>query len=71
MKLSKSPTFDKRRPLHAGAVIWQLTQVLWVGGLWTVHFGLLPALGQVGVAPLLIEDIGRQLGALLVGFAVF
>jgi hypothetical protein len=50
-------------------VIWQLTQVLWVGGLWMLHFGLLPALVQVGIAPLLVEDIASQVGTLLVGFA--
>jgi hypothetical protein len=52
-------------------VIWQLTQVLWVGGLWMLHFGLLPALVKVGIAPLLVEDIARQVGTLLVAFASF
>ena len=69
--MSKSSTFDRRRPLHAGGIVWQLTQVLWVGGLWMLHFGLLPALAQVGMAPLLVEDIGSQLATLLVGFAAF
>lgn len=52
-------------------MIWQLTQVLWVGGLWILHFGLLPALVKVGIAPLLVEDIARQVGTLLVAFASF
>ncbi|UVJ44729.1 MFS transporter [Pseudomonas sp. LS1212] len=52
-------------------MIWQLTQVLWVGGLWVLHFGLLPALAYVGLAPLLVEDVGRQVSMLLVAFAAF
>ncbi|PRA57142.1 MULTISPECIES: hypothetical protein [Pseudomonas] len=52
-------------------MIWQLTQVFWVGGLWMLHFGLLPALGKVGLAPLLIEDIGSLMASLLVAFAAF
>lgn len=35
-----------------------------------MHFVLLPALGQIGLASLLIEDVGNQLKPLLVGFAV-
>ncbi len=69
--MSKSPTFERPHSRHAGAVIWQLTQVLWVGGLWMLHFGLLPALVKVGIAPLLVEDIARQVGTLLVAFASF
>jgi hypothetical protein len=34
-----------------------------------LHFGVLPALVKVGIAPLLVEDIGSQTGTLLVGFA--
>ncbi|QXI27830.1 MFS transporter [Pseudomonas vanderleydeniana] len=51
-------------------MLWQLAQMLWVGGLWLLHVGLLPVLAQIGLAPLLIEEIGGQLGSLLVGFAV-
>ncbi|KPA91551.1 MULTISPECIES: hypothetical protein [Pseudomonas] len=51
-------------------MLWQLAQMLWVGGLWLLHVGLLPVLAQIGLAPLLIEEIGAQLGVLLVGFAV-
>ncbi|VVO09489.1 MFS transporter [Pseudomonas fluorescens] len=50
-------------------MLWQLTQMLWVGGVWLLHIGLLPVLGQIGLAPLLIEEIGNLLSALLVGFA--
>ncbi|SEN49960.1 hypothetical protein SAMN04487857_11930 [Pseudomonas sp. ok272] len=50
-------------------MLWQLTQVLWVGGLWLLQIGLLPMLGQIGLAPLLIDEISRTLSPLLVGFA--
>lgn len=69
--MSKSNTSDRRRGFAAAPAIWQLTQVLWVGGLWMLHFGLLPALGQIGLAPLLIEDIGSLMASLLVAFAAF
>jgi len=57
------------RPLRAGAMLWQLTQMLWVGGLWLLHIGLLPVLGRIGLAPLLIDEIAGMLDALMVGFA--
>jgi hypothetical protein len=50
-------------------MLWQLTQMLWVGGLWLLHIGLLPVLRQIGLAPLLVEEITSLLSALLVGFA--
>ena len=50
-------------------MFWQLTQMLWVGGLWLLHIGLLPVLGQIGLAPLLIDEIAGMLNALMVGFA--
>ncbi|MVV48474.1 MFS transporter [Pseudomonas sp. PB120] len=50
-------------------MLWQLTQMLWVGGLWLLHIGLLPALGQIGLAPLLIDEIAGMMNALVVGFA--
>ncbi|MBW8353303.1 MULTISPECIES: MFS transporter [unclassified Pseudomonas] len=50
-------------------MLWQLTQMLWVGGLWLLHLGLFPVLGQIGLAPLLIEEISTLLSALLVGFS--
>ncbi|MBI6616735.1 MFS transporter [Pseudomonas corrugata] len=50
-------------------MIWQLAQMLWVGGVWLLHVGLLPVLGQIGLAPLLIDEIASMLTALLVGFS--
>ncbi|WP_421527258.1 MFS transporter [Pseudomonas brenneri] len=50
-------------------MLWQLTQMLWVGGLWLLHLGVLPVLGMIGLAPLLIDEIGGLLSTLLVGFA--
>lgn len=67
--MSKFATSKRRRPLRAGALLWQLTQMLWVGGLWLLHIGLLPVLGKIGLAPLLIDEIAGMLDALMVGFA--
>lgn len=50
-------------------MLWQLTQMLWVGGLWLLHIGLLPVLGRIGLAPLLIDEISGTLSTLLVGFS--
>ena len=50
-------------------MLWQFAQMLWVGGLWLLHLGVLPVLGMIGLAPLLIDEIGGLLSALLVGFA--
>ncbi|WLG91223.1 MFS transporter [Pseudomonas cucumis] len=50
-------------------MLWQLTQMLWVGGVWLLHIGLLPVLGRVGLAPLLIDEIAGVLNTLMVGFA--
>lgn len=55
----------------AGAIIWQLAQVLWVGGLWFLQLGVMPALTHIGLAPVLIQDVGAQMTALLVGFCAF
>lgn len=68
--MSKSVIF-KRQPLRAGVISWQLAQTFWVGGLWLLHFVMLPALEKLGLAPLLIEEIGGLLGPLLIGFAAF
>ena len=68
MRLSKSATSERRRPLRAGAMLWQLAQMLWVGGLWLLHIGLLPVLGRIGLAPLLIDEIVGMLTALMVAF---
>lgn len=67
--MSKSAIF--KRPSRAGSISWQLAQTFWVGGLWLLHFVMLPALGKVGLAPLLIEDVSSALSPLMVGFAAF
>jgi hypothetical protein len=36
-----------------------------------LYFGLLPTLAKVGLAPLLVEDIGKLVASLLVAFAAF
>ncbi len=56
--------------LGAGAIAWLLAQTLWVGGLWLLHFLVLPALGHWGLAPLLVEEIGAALSAVLVGLTL-
>lgn len=68
--MSKSVIF-KRQPLRAGAISWQLAQTFWVGGLWLLHFVMLPALEKMGLAPLLIEEVSAALSPLLIGFAAF
>ncbi|VEF08536.1 major facilitator superfamily permease [Pseudomonas fluorescens] len=50
-------------------MLWQLTQMLWVGGLWLIHLGLQPALGEIGLAPLLIDEVASAFEVLVVGFA--
>jgi len=53
----------------AGAISWLLAQALWVGGLWLLHFLLLPAISNIGLASLLVEEISGALRPLLVGLA--
>ncbi len=53
----------------SGRVAWQLTQTLWVGGLWMWLFVMLPALQRFGLAPMLIDDIADFMRPRLVGFA--
>ncbi|MEJ1226028.1 MULTISPECIES: MFS transporter [unclassified Pseudomonas] len=50
-------------------MLWQLTQMLWVGGLWLLHIGMLPVLARIGLAPLLIDEIAGMLTLLLVIFS--
>lgn len=50
----------------AGTVAWLLAQALWVGGLWLLHFLLLPAIAKVGLASLLVEELSDTLRPLLV-----
>ena len=59
------------QPLRAGAITWQLAQTFWVGGLWLLQFVVLPALGKIGLAPLLIHEVASSLRPLLIGFAAF
>lgn len=56
--------------MRSGRVAWQLCQTLWVGGIWMLHFVLLPALDRFGLAPLLIDEIAAFMRPVLVGFAV-
>lgn len=67
MRLSKSATSKSQQLSRAAAVSWQLAQTLWVGGLWLLQFVILPAIGQIGLAPLLVEEIATRLVPLLVG----
>ena len=57
--------------MRAGAISWQLAQTFWVGGLWLLQFVVLPALGKIGLAPLLIHEVASSLRPLLIGFAAF
>ena len=66
MRLSRSVIF--KQPLAATAVSWQLAQTFWVGGLWLLHFFLLPALTHYGLAPLLVDELGQALSRVLIGF---
>lgn len=66
----KSATPD-RQSLNAGAISWLLAQTFWVGGLWLLQFVVLPALGKIGLAPLLVETVADGLKPLLLGFAGF
>lgn len=67
--MSKS---DTSRTLWVGVSVigWRLAQTFWVGGLWLSHFAVLPVLGKIGLAPLLVEDVAATLVPLLVGFSV-
>ncbi|UXY55956.1 DUF4149 domain-containing protein [Pseudomonas tohonis] len=60
-----------RRRFRAATASWQLAQTLWVGGLWLLHFVVVPSLERVGLAPLLVEEITRSLTPLLVAFTAF
>ncbi|AOE87477.1 DUF4149 domain-containing protein [Pseudomonas sp. TCU-HL1] len=68
--MSKSAT-SERPPFRAGAIAWQLAQTFWVGGLWLLHFVMLPALDRIGLAPMLVEEVAASLRPLLVAFAGF
>ncbi|MCP1651953.1 putative membrane protein [Pseudomonas nitroreducens] len=66
----KSATPD-RQSLNAGTISWLLAQTFWVGGLWLLQFVVLPALGKIGLAPLLVETVADVLRPLLLAFAGF
>ena len=68
--MSKSVTSEPLPRLRAPVIAWQLAQTFWVGGLWLLHFVLLPALGKIGLAPLLVQEVANGLRPLLVGFSV-
>ncbi|MDR0277456.1 MAG: hypothetical protein LBJ37_06200 [Paucimonas sp.] len=68
--MSKSSTSDAGLRAHTlEAILWQLAQVFWVGGLWVFHVGLVPALKVSGLAPLLVQDISVQIDRWLIGVA--
>ncbi|WP_434456482.1 DUF4149 domain-containing protein [Stutzerimonas urumqiensis] len=68
--MSRFATFESLR-LRAASASWALAQAFWVGGLWLLHFVVLPGLDRIGLAPLLIEEIAAGLRPTLVGFAGF
>lgn len=57
--------------MSAGAASWRLALTFWVGGLWLLHFVVLPAMTQTGLAPLLVEEVANLLRPLLVAFSAF
>ncbi len=61
---------SKSAALGAGSISWLLAQTFWVGGLWLLHFVMLPALAKLGWAPLLVEEVADALTPLLVGLTV-
>ncbi|AVO54262.1 DUF4149 domain-containing protein [Ectopseudomonas mendocina] len=64
--MSKSVTSRLQRSSKPAAMAWQLALPLWVGGLWAWQFVLLPAIGQFGLAPLLVQEIASHLTPVLV-----
>lgn len=52
-----------------GRVVWQLALTLWVGGVWSAHFVLLPALTHIGLAPLLVDGVSNLLRPVMLGIA--
>lgn len=50
-------------------MLWQLVQMLWVGGLWLLQIILLPVLGRIGLAPLLVDEVASLLYVVTVGIA--
>lgn len=60
---------SKPGALDAGSITWLLAQTFWVGGMAVLQFLLLPAVGKLGLAPLLVEEIVSRLTPLMVGLA--
>ncbi|WP_333908337.1 DUF4149 domain-containing protein [Pseudomonas aestuarii] len=48
-----------------------MAQTFWVGGLWLLHFLVLPAIAKLGLAQLLVEEIASAVRPLVVGLAGF
>ncbi|MDT4872218.1 hypothetical protein FQZ97_1073940 [compost metagenome] len=57
--------------MRAGTIAWQMAQTFWVGGLWLLHFVVLPALDRIGLASMLVGEVEASLRPLLVAFAGF
>lgn len=70
MRLSRF-AISERGGFQAGAIAWRLALTFWVGGMWMLHFVLLPMLEQSGMASLLVESVVDQLRPVLIGFAAF
>jgi len=68
--LSKFATSDRSAARDSTASAWVLLQTLWVGGIWTLHFLVLPGLASVGLASLLIEEVARTLVPQMVGITL-
>lgn len=62
---------SERGGWQAGAIAWRLALTFWVGGMWMLHFVLLPMLEQSGMVSLLVESVADQLRPVLIGFAAF
>lgn len=55
------------RASRSWQVCWLLLQTFWVGGLWGLHFVVLPGIGRIGLAPLLVQEIRLGLVPMLLG----
>ena len=42
-------------------ILWRLLQTFWVGGIWLLHFLVLPGLSQSGLAQLLVDEVAAAL----------
>lgn len=62
---------SKSRTSDLPASLWQLAQVLWVGGLWGVQVLMAPALERSSLAELLRRDVLDAANAWAVTFALW